>query len=116
MTAWAGVLTVYDAQESGVVNNDGFLTQQKQVRFRGWTGIAECDPSTASDLVECESWEDENWLCRPSIGETAGVRYKESLACYPSEKGCLLCKKGCQFWCGISVERGWTAPTSEETH
>ena len=46
--AWAGVLTVPDGQDSGVVDNDRFLTLKKNVRFRGWTEIAECDASTAS--------------------------------------------------------------------
>ena len=52
--ALAGVLMVPDGQDSGVVDNNGFLTLKKEVRFRGWTEIAECDASTASGLVECE--------------------------------------------------------------
>ena len=59
-TALAGVLTVTDGQDSGVEDNNGFLTLKKVVRFRGWTEIAECDASTASGLVECEPCEDEN--------------------------------------------------------
>ena len=77
--ALAGVSTVPDGQDSGVVDNDGFLTLKKKVRFRGWTEIAECDASTASGVVECEPWEDENWLYRPSVGETEGTRYKQWL-------------------------------------
>ena len=37
--ALAGVLTVPDGQDSGVVDN-GFLTLKKEVRFRGLTEIA----------------------------------------------------------------------------
>ena len=77
--ALAGVLTVPDGQDSGVVDNNGFLTLKKEVRFRGRTEIAECDASTASGLVECEPWEVEHWLYRPSVGETAGTRYKQWL-------------------------------------
>ena len=73
----AGVLTVPDGQDSGVVDNSGFLTLKKGVRFRAWAKIPECDASTASGLVECDPCEDENWLYRPSVGETAGPRYKE---------------------------------------
>ena len=58
--ALAVVLTVPDGQDSGMVDNNGFLTLTKEVRFRGWTEIAECDASTASGLVECEPCEDEN--------------------------------------------------------
>ena len=76
-TAWAGVLAVPDGRDSGVVDSDGFLTLKKEVRFRGWTAIVERDGSTASVLVECESWENENWLYRPSVDETAGTRFKE---------------------------------------
>ena len=113
--ALAGVLTVPDGQDSGVVNNNGFFTRKKEVRFLGLTEIAECDPSTASGLVECEPLENENWLYRPSVGETPGTRYKQWLGWYLSEKDCLLCKNGCQFWWGICVERGWPTPTSEVT-
>ena len=77
--ALAGVLTVPDGQDSGVVDNSGFLTLKKGVPFRGCTELAACDASTASGLVECEPCEDENWLYRPSVGETAGPRYKEWL-------------------------------------
>ena len=70
------VLTVPDRQDSGMVDNNRFLTRKKGVRFRGWTEIAECDASTASGLVECEPREDKNCLYRPSVGETAGARYK----------------------------------------
>ena len=52
--ALAGVLTVPDGQDSAVVDNNGFLTLKKEVRFREWTEIAECDASTASGLGECE--------------------------------------------------------------
>ena len=52
--ALAGVLTVPNGQDAGVVNINGFLTLKKEVQFRGWTEIAECDASTASGLVECE--------------------------------------------------------------
>ena len=45
------VLMVPDYQDWGVVDNDGFLMQKKQVRFREWTEIVECDASTASGLV-----------------------------------------------------------------
>ena len=58
--ALAVVLTVPNGHDSGVVDNNGFLTLKKEVRFRGWTEIAECDASTASGLVECEPCEDEN--------------------------------------------------------
>ena len=114
--ALAGVLTVPDGHDTGMVDNNGFFTLKKEVRFRGWTEIAECDASTASGLVEFEPWEDENWLYRPSVGETAGTCYKQWLAWYLSEKDCLFCKNGCQFWWGIWVERGWSTPTSEVTH
>ena len=113
--ALAGVLTVPDGQDSGVVDNNGFLTRKKGVRFRGWTEIAECDARTDSGLVQCEPCEDENWLYRPSVGETAGTRYKQWLGWYLSEKDCLLCKSGYQFWWGICVERGWSTPTFEVT-
>ena len=53
--AWAGVLRVRDGQDSGVVDNDVVLTLKNEVRFRGWTEIAECDTCTASGLVDCES-------------------------------------------------------------
>ena len=52
--ALGGVLTVPDWQDSGVVYNNGFLTLQKEVRFRGWTEIAQWDASTASGLLECQ--------------------------------------------------------------
>ena len=113
--ALAGVMTVPNCQDSGVVDNNGFLTLKKQVRFRRWIEIAECDASTASGLVECEPSQDENWLYRPSVGETAGTCYKQWLGWYLSEKDSLLCKNGCQFWWGICVERGWSTPTSEVT-
>ena len=113
--ALSEVLTVPDGEDSGMVDNNGFLTLTKEVRLRGWIEIAECDASTASGLVECEPCEDENWLYRPSVGETAGTRYKEWLECYLSEKDGLLYKNGCQFWWGICVERGWSTPTSEVT-
>ena len=113
--ALARVLTVPDDQDSRMVDNDRFLNLKKEVRFRGWTSIAECDASPDSGLVECELWEDENWLYRPSVGETAGTRYKQWLGWYLREKNCLLCKNGCQFWWGICVERGWSTPTSEVT-
>ena len=109
------VLTVPDGLDSGMVDNKGFLTLKKDVRFRAWTEIAESDASTASGLVECEPCEDENWLYRPCVGETAGPCYKEWFRWYLSAKDCLLCKNGCQFWWGICVERGWSTPTSEVT-
>ena len=93
--ALAGVVTVPDGQDSVVVDNNGFLTLKKELRFRGCTEIAECDASTASGLVQCEPCGDENWLYRPSVGETAGTRYKLWLGWYLSEKDCLLCKNGC---------------------
>ena len=71
----AGVLTVPDSQDSGMVDNDSALTLKKEVRFRGWTEITECYPSTASGLVECEPCEDEDWLSRPNIRKTVGPRY-----------------------------------------
>ena len=37
--ALAGVLTVPDGQDSGVLHNNEFLTLKKEVRFRGWTEI-----------------------------------------------------------------------------
>ena len=52
--SFAGILPVPDGQDSDVVHNNSFLTLTKEVRFRGWTGIADCDASTASGLVECE--------------------------------------------------------------
>ena len=52
--ALAGVLTVPDGQDSGVVDNNGFRTLKKEVRCWGWTEIAECDACTARGLVECE--------------------------------------------------------------
>ena len=113
--ALAGVLTVPDGQDSGVVDHNGFLTLNKEVRLQGWTEIAECDASTASGLVECQPWENANWLYRPSVGETAGTRYKQWLGWYLSEQDCTLCKNGCQFWWGICVERGLSTPTSEVT-
>ena len=58
--AAAGVLTVPDSQDSGMFDNNRFLTLKKEVRFRGWTEIVEGDASTASSLVECEPWQDEN--------------------------------------------------------
>ena len=57
----------------------------------------------------------ENWVYRPSVGETAGACYKAWLGWYLSEKDCLLCKNGCQFWWEIYVERGWSTPASEVT-
>ena len=96
--ALARVLTVPDGQDSGVLDNNGFHVLKKEVRFQGWTEIAECDASAASGLVESETWEDENCLYRPSVGETAGTRYKQWLGWYLREKDCLLCKSGCQFW------------------
>ena len=96
--AWAGVLTVPDCIDSGVLDNNGFLTRKREVRFQGWTDIAVCDASTASGLVQFEPCEDDNWLYRPSLSETADARYKEWLAWYLGDKDCLLCKKGCQFW------------------
>ena len=113
--ALAGVLTVPDGQDSGVVDHNVFLTLKKEVRFQGWTEITECDASTASGLVQCETWQDENCLYRPSVGEAAGIRYKQWLRWHLSEKDCLLCKNGCQFWWGICVEGGWSTPTSEVT-
>ena len=77
--AVAGVLTVPDGQDSAVVDNNRYLTLKKDVRFRGWTKIVEGDASSASGLVQCEAWEDEHWLCRPSASETAGARYQEWL-------------------------------------
>ena len=77
--AAAGVLTVPDSQDSNVVVNDGYLTQKKNVRFRGWTEFVDGDDSTASGLVECEPWQDENGLYRPSASDTAGARYQEWL-------------------------------------
>ena len=76
---FARVLTVPDCQDSGMVDNDGFLTVKKEVRFRVWTEIAVCDASTVNGPGECEPCEDENWLCRAIVGETAGARYKEWL-------------------------------------
>ena len=58
--ALAGVLTVPDGQDSGVVDNNGCLTLKKEVRFRGWTEIPECDASPGSSQVECEPCQDEN--------------------------------------------------------
>ena len=109
------VLTVPDGQDSGVVDDNRFLTLKKQVRFRGCTEIVECDASTARGFVECESWEDQNWLYRPTVDKKAGARYKQCLEWYLCDKDCVLCKKGCQFWWGICVDRGCTTPTFEVT-
>ena len=111
----AVVLTVPDGQDSDMVDNNGFLSEQQGVRFRGCTEIAECDASTASGLVQYEPLEDKNWLYRPIVGETAGAPYNVWLGWYLSEKDCLLCKNGCQFWWAICVERGWSTTTSEVT-
>ena len=73
MKAWAWAWTVPDDQDSDAVENDSVLTLRKEVRFRGWTAIAHCDASTASGLVESESSQYENWLYRPSVGETVGA-------------------------------------------
>ena len=113
--AAAGVLTFPNGQDSGVVDNNRYLTLKKQVRFRGWTEIVEGDASTASGLVECVPWEDENCLSRPSVRETAGARYQEWLGWYVGNKDCLLCKQGCQFWRRVCVERGCTTPVDEVT-
>lgn len=75
--AAAGGLTVPDSQDSGVVDNDPYLTVMKKVRFRGWYEIVEGDASTASGLAECQAREDEPWLYRPSTSETAAARYQE---------------------------------------
>ena len=98
LKAAAVLLTVPDRQDSGLVDNDRNLTLMQKVRFRGWTEIVEDDASTASSLVECEPWEDENWLYRPSVSDTAGAHYQEWLGCNLCDEDCLLCKKGCQFW------------------
>ena len=87
--ASAEVLTVPDGQDSAVLDNNEFLTLKKEVQFRGRNEIAECDASIASGLVECEALEYENWLHRPSVGETAGAPYKQWLAWYLNEKDCL---------------------------
>ena len=101
-----GALTVPNCQDSGMKDKDGFLTLKEQVQFRGWTEIAECDACTATGLVESEPSEDQKWLYRPSVGETAGPHYTEWLRWYLSDKDCLLCKKQCQFWWRGCVERG----------
>ena len=77
MKAAAGVLTVPDGQDSDMVDNNGFLTLKKEVPFRVCTEVAEWDASTASGLLECESWENENFVYRPGVRKTAGARYKE---------------------------------------
>ena len=56
MNGEAVVFTVPNGQDSDVVGNDGFLTQQKDVHFRVWTENVACDASTASSFVPCESW------------------------------------------------------------
>ena len=94
----AVVLTVPDGQDSPEVDNDSFHTLKKKVRFQRWTEIAEGDASTASGLVKCEAWEDENWLYWPGTSETAGTRDQEWWGWYLVDKDCLLCKKGGQFW------------------
>ena len=77
--ALGGILQVPDGRDTGVVNNDVCLTLKKEVRFRGWTDIVDCDTSTTSGLVVCDAWEDTNWLYRPSVGETASACYKKWL-------------------------------------
>ena len=70
---------------------------------------------TASCLLQCEYYKDENWLYRPSVSETAGARYEEWLAWHGRDKDCLLSKTDCQFWWRLNVERGWTTPVDEVT-
>ena len=113
--AAGGVFTVPNGQDSGVVDNDRYLTLKKTVRFRGWTEIVEGDCRTASSLVECVPWEDENCLYRPSASKTAGACYQEWLRLYLCDEDCLLCKKGGQFCSGVCVERRWTTPVGEVT-
>ena len=90
--AAAVVLTVPDDQHSSVVDNDGCLCLKKKVRFEEWTEIVQRNASMASGLVECERWEDENWLYRPSASETAGACYPEWWGWYLCDKDCLLCE------------------------
>ena len=94
-------------------DNKWYLTRKKKVRFRGWTEIVEGDTSTASGLVEYESWQDTNSLYRPGASETAGASYQQWLRWYLGDKDCLLCEMSCQFWCGVCVERGWTTLVDE---
>ena len=75
----------------------------------------EGDASPASGLLECGPWEDENWLYRPSVGETAGAPYKEWSGWYLFDKDYLLWKEDCQFGWGVCVERGWTTPVGKVT-
>ena len=58
--AAAVVLTFPEAQDSGEVDDDGFLNVKKKVRFRGWTEIVEGDASTACGLVQCEPSDNNN--------------------------------------------------------
>ena len=113
--AAAVVLTVPDAQDSGEVDDNGFLTLKKRLRFRRSTEIVQGDASTASSLVECEPWDHKNWLYRPSASETAGARYQAWWGWYLYDKDRLLCKQGCQFWWGVCVERRWTTLVDEVT-
>ena len=113
--AAAGILTVPDGEDSGVVDNDGLLTLKKKVRCRGWTEIVEGHASTARGLVDCEPCVDENWLYRQSASETAGARYQEWLGWYLGDKVCVLFKEACQFWWRGAVEGGWTSAIKEVT-
>lgn len=56
----AVVLTVPAGQDSGVLDDHGFLTWKKQVRIQEQTEIAHGNAGTASALVECEPCECEN--------------------------------------------------------
>ena len=113
--ATAGVLMVPDGQDSGVVDNDGFLSLKKQVRFWECTEMVEGDASKASGLVECKPREEETWLYRPTSRGTAGASDQQWLGLYLCDKDCLLCMKGCQFWWRVGVERGCTTPVEEVT-
>ena len=86
----AGELMVPNSQDSVVLNNDGYLTLKKKVRFRGWTEIVERDTRTATGLVESESSTDEKWLYRPRASETDGARYQQWLGWYLGDQDCPL--------------------------
>ena len=111
----AGDLMVPNSHDSVVVDNDGYFTLKRKVRFRGWTEIVERDTRTVTGLVESESCADENWVFRPRASETASARYQQWLGWYLGDKDCLLWKKGSQFRWRVCVERGWTTAVDEVT-
>ena len=94
MEGVGGVLTVPHGQDSGVWDQDVFLTLKKDVQFRGLTESVDWDSCTPSALLECESCKYGNCLHRPSASETAVAHDQEWFAWYLRDKNCLRCKKG----------------------